>query len=159
MQQAHEHEDNVLLEYEYALEARRAGKLSILPLLVQNEDRSRFKAFDTSVFPDAKHNCKWSIATTTVRETMQELFALNGVHIARDDDCVDKLPRIMEMLQDALGKHNVLPAAAKSLCNDGGVGSRSGDQGQVHIQGQDGSDRNNHLSKKRLLYLVRTSHR
>jgi hypothetical protein len=90
-------EDNMLLEYEYALEARKANKMKVLPLLVKNKDHTKFSIFSTERFPAAKHNSGSSTTSLTIKETMAELFSLNGVHISYDD-CADKITAIMDKL-------------------------------------------------------------
>jgi hypothetical protein len=49
---AHLQEDNVLLEYEYVLEAKRFGNMNVLPLFVKNKDLTQFSNFSIECYPD-----------------------------------------------------------------------------------------------------------
>lgn len=74
IQGANTADDNVLLEYEYALSAMREGKLKVMPLLVRNrESNSRFAGFNCSVYPEEKHSCSASTATASIRSTMMDV--------------------------------------------------------------------------------------
>lgn len=76
--------DNVLLEYEYALKMTREGRrVTIYPLLLENLDQSPFNDFNVDVYPAKRHASPDSIATGTIRDTMRELFTLNGAHSPR----------------------------------------------------------------------------
>lgn len=80
--------DNVLIEYEFALELAEQKKVQLYIILsgstftaeVNGKPRkvySEFKFPDLSFFPDKRHVHKWS-GNITVRETMKRLFMLQG---------------------------------------------------------------------------------
>jgi len=83
IQQADTRQDNVLLEYEYALDKLEKKEASLLPVLVGRvaDDGAfyDFNAFDTSKFPDAPHHSPKS--DKNVRETMTALFRLQGIRL------------------------------------------------------------------------------
>jgi len=102
IQSADQWQDNVLLEYELALEQHESEKAFVLPLLIPTikvvEGETyivKFKKFGTDQYPDAPHKSPKS--SKNVRETMKKLFSLQGVHI--DLDNLDSpLPGIVEKL-------------------------------------------------------------
>jgi hypothetical protein len=102
IQNANEWADNVLLEYEYALEQQEAGEAVILPLLIPTTRViegetfiSKFKKFSVDQYPDAPHISPKS--GKNIRATMKKLFSLQGIHI--DVDNLEMtLPSIAEQI-------------------------------------------------------------
>ncbi len=82
---------------------------------LQHSKLSQFSKYGTDCYPDRKHHSPRSTTKKTVRETMTELFGLQGIPISWDDECVDKLPTIMEKLKEALDDPiiNPKPISAK----------------------------------------------
>jgi len=70
--QADQRQDNVLLEYEYAIKGEQEGHKIVLPLFVNNDDFSPFVFPDLSLFPEGKHNSPKTLFSS-VRETMRLL--------------------------------------------------------------------------------------
>jgi len=73
-------QDNVLLEYEYALERYETKTALVLPILIGRKQldtgsRSDFNGFGTK-FPDALHNGKGK----NIKNTMDKLFKIQGIH-------------------------------------------------------------------------------
>jgi len=108
---ANEHQDNVLLEFEKALEKMEHDEMIVLPLFVgKNVDGGLFKKFSNfpgSQYPDAKHASEKSTATCTVRETMNKLFKLQGIQV-NPESYQDKLGDIKSKIEEALKKYNRL---------------------------------------------------
>jgi hypothetical protein len=92
-------QDNYLLEIEMALERSAAGTCQVLPCFVGEYHtmqvdgaNQRFlqkfggdgHGFDVSRFPAAKHASDASTTAHTVRETMEALFKLQGIHVDPD---------------------------------------------------------------------------
>jgi len=100
---ADKRQDNVLLEYEYALAKHDSKKAMILPLLIgKSVDGGLYKPFggwDTSVYPDSKHLSDRS--TKKVRETMQPLFKLQGLK-TDPGSYKDKMSDILSKTEEAL---------------------------------------------------------
>ena len=90
--------DNLLLEYEFALQARSEGKMKVLPIFVDNADGTKFNSFASSEYPDEKHMHSKSTTSKTVRATMKDLFSLQGIHMSRDASFRDKITEIMNLM-------------------------------------------------------------
>lgn len=84
IRRADEIEDNVLLEYEYTLKLMKERKVRVLPVLLANSDGRPFNQFNVDIYPSKKHISRLSVASGTIRETMRELFQLQGEHCPRD---------------------------------------------------------------------------
>ncbi len=95
MRIAEKQEDNMLLEWEFALRMHAEAKMKVLPLLVYNSDTTKFSAFNTAVFPDAFHGHPLSKKTVSVRATMTTLFQTQGVDMPRDKNFVKFVPDIL----------------------------------------------------------------
>ncbi len=104
---AHRLADNVLLEYEKALEGHANGTLAILPLFVENVDRSEFNRFSERFYPAENHCHPSSETNCTVRQTMRALFQIQGIRIGRGERCCDAIPRIMRELERFVNPVNV----------------------------------------------------
>lgn len=78
IRQAHTRQDNVLLEYEHALDRLEKGECLILPLLLgKTLDGGLYKdfgQFDVSVYPDEAHTATGK----NIRQTMKALFRLGA---------------------------------------------------------------------------------
>jgi len=89
--------DNVLYEYEMALEQMESRGLRIIPLHVAEikADGSivPFGDFNPTLYPD--HQSK-TCTTRTVRETMQMMFKLQGI------ECIPRLSGIQEAIKQAI---------------------------------------------------------
>jgi len=79
---AHNYQDNVLLEYEYALDKQDKGEAVILPLMVgKNVDGGLYKpfgAFGVSQYNEGKHKSGKS-TRESIRATMETLFKIQGL--------------------------------------------------------------------------------
>jgi len=110
-------QDNVLLEYEYALEKHEKGTAIMLPLVVgKYVDGGLYKpfgAFGVTQYPDAKHFSAKS--TRNIRETMEQLFKIQGL---KTDPASfgDKMKEITGKIEEGLKKFNRLgePKAAET---------------------------------------------
>jgi len=105
---AHERQDNVLLEYEFALEKHEKGTAVLLPLMVgKYVDGGLYKpfgAFGTSQYADAKHASPKSVGGKTVRQIMETLFKIQG--LKTDPSALgDRVKDISGKIQDALKKY------------------------------------------------------
>ncbi|KAI8812784.1 hypothetical protein BJ742DRAFT_552999 [Cladochytrium replicatum] len=85
MKRADNSEDNLLLEWELALERYRAGVVEILPILIGQEvrvnDQVLFSPFDFSIvnlLPEAKPKHRLSPQNMTVREIVQNILQLQA---------------------------------------------------------------------------------
>eukprot|EP00048_Salpingoeca_helianthica_P008771 m.125982 g.125982 ORF g.125982 m.125982 type:complete len:339 (+) comp14684_c2_seq2:74-1090(+) len=88
IKKAHERPDNMLLEYEVALELHKAKKAAIIPVLlgkyikVSAESSQMallpFDAFNVTAFSEEKHVHKDS-CTESVRSIMKSMFKLQGI--------------------------------------------------------------------------------
>ncbi|KAJ3078474.1 hypothetical protein HK102_004475 [Quaeritorhiza haematococci] len=89
---AHKYADNMLLEWEHALEDLKASSMTkvIIPLLVatENDDASfrKFTDFDTTVYADEFPAHPQSTRKHTVREIMRKIFENQGIHYIPQDD-------------------------------------------------------------------------
>jgi len=101
---ADKRQDNVLLEYEYALAKHEAKKAMLLPMLIgKSVDGGLYKPFggwDTSVYPDSKHLSDKS-KTKSIRETMQHLFKLQGLK-TDPGSYKDKMSDVVKQTEEAL---------------------------------------------------------
>jgi len=76
-----EKDDNLLHEWDMALDYYEKGTKFIYILLVAQEEGNneiKFSSFDTSVFP----NCKCKSTKKTVREIITKLLQIQGFHVA-----------------------------------------------------------------------------
>jgi len=103
---AHTYQDNVLLEYEYALDKHEKGTAVLLPLVVgKNVDGGLYKAFSAfgvSQYSEAKHASPKS--TKSVRETMEKLFKIQGLK-TNPDAFGDRISDIVGKISEALKKY------------------------------------------------------
>ncbi|KAJ3092047.1 hypothetical protein HK102_011253 [Quaeritorhiza haematococci] len=89
---AHNYADNMLLEWEYALEDLKTSSMTkvIIPLLIatENDDASfrKFADFDTTVYADEFPTHPQSTHKNTVREVMRKIFETQGIHYIPQDD-------------------------------------------------------------------------
>jgi hypothetical protein len=121
IKQADSKQDNVLLEYEQALERLEKKEASVLPVLIGrfSEDGGYhdFAEFDTSVFPDAPHYSPKS-QNKNVRATMTALFRLQGIR-CNPHHYEDNIPVILQ-IANKVSAPPVNPApAAKEAAADG----------------------------------------
>ncbi|KAI9203355.1 uncharacterized protein BJ171DRAFT_150416 [Polychytrium aggregatum] len=75
--------DNLLLEWEFAVDLCKTGKLEIVPFLVAEESGdviSLFRSFNLDQFPDELHCHPNSPQKHTIRETMAFIFAIQGIN-------------------------------------------------------------------------------
>lgn len=92
VQSADKRADNVLLEYEVAMELAESGRCVLFPVLmgrvveVQGQGKlyKSFSEFDVSVYPDAPHAHAKSNRTRSVRAIMADLFKLQGRFVQPD---------------------------------------------------------------------------
>jgi hypothetical protein len=102
---ANVHEDNVLLEYELALDLEKRGAAFILPLFVEGTGGASFPKADD--FPDENHCCDDSTTRDTIRTTMRKLLQFKGRPIS-----IDQLLEVIQEIQillDELPSDEELP--------------------------------------------------
>ena len=127
IQEAHRSEDTLLLEMEYALAEKLKGNKKVMLLLAKDKGGSNFSHFATDAFPGGEvakiaqppcHKSKLSAklwdngakgdllfkerkpGEHSIRDTMDELFRLNGRNIsASSKDVKVVVPEIIAMLQ------------------------------------------------------------
>jgi len=103
---ADKRQDNVLLEYEGAMQRSESNEAKLIPFLVGKivgNTLEKFSNFSAARFPNEKHFSPKSNAN--VQETMYKLFKLQGQHL--DPSAYeDKLPYLLSELEErlALGK-------------------------------------------------------
>jgi len=106
IESAHQHQDNVLLEYEFALEKHKKGQAVILPLLVgKNLDGGLYKpfgAFGLSNYSEQKHASSRALLPS-IRGTMEELFKIQGIQTS-PDALRDRVKDITAKVSDVLHK-------------------------------------------------------
>ncbi|KAJ3082717.1 hypothetical protein HK102_001496 [Quaeritorhiza haematococci] len=97
---AHKYSDNMLLEWEYALNEVQTSSTpkEVIPLLVASERELsvdskskawaivKFSSFDTSVFADELPAHPRSTGKQTVRQIMTEIFKRQGIHYLPQED-------------------------------------------------------------------------
>jgi hypothetical protein len=99
IREAHLTEDNVLLEYEYILRAKDQGTMEVCPLFLVNSDKSEFAQFSTDCYSDEPHCSPLRVATGSVRDTMKQLFKLQGHPCPRDKKLLKiVIDNILELL-------------------------------------------------------------
>jgi hypothetical protein len=103
---AHERQDNVLLEYEYALDKHGKETAVLLPLVVGKTVEGGlykpFGAFGVSQYSDQKHASGKSTGTS-VRATMEQLFKIQG--LKTDPNAFgDRIKDITGKIDEALKK-------------------------------------------------------
>ena len=106
---AHEQEDNVLLEWEQAIATSHTGSLVVCPLFVGNADGTPFRFPPLEQFANEKpQRSRPALHTSdnphlarypTVRETVQNVFAINGPRLGRHDDCKSCVYDIIDTLR------------------------------------------------------------
>jgi len=102
---ADKYQDNVLLEFQYAMHLKEQGKADVYTLLVASNEQTadgkpcyvklRNLGSEESLarFPDALHLARDEAGRENVRATMRNVFALQHMHIEADA-LVDKIPKI-----------------------------------------------------------------
>ncbi|KAI9328214.1 hypothetical protein DFJ73DRAFT_128863 [Zopfochytrium polystomum] len=89
MRRADREEDNVLLEWEIALELKQERGIPILPIFLSvptPNGATPFSMFGAvNTFPDELHAHRLSPRRQTVRQTIQEIFALQGTEVSPRD--------------------------------------------------------------------------
>jgi len=105
---AHERQDNVLLEYEYALDKHAKETAVLLPLVVGKTVEGGlykpFGGFGVSQYSENKHASAKSTGTS-VRATMETLFKIQG--LKTDPGAFgDRIKDIVGKIEDALKKFN-----------------------------------------------------
>jgi len=100
---AHEHQDNVLLEYEYALEKHEKGQAMILPLMVgkvvEGGLYKPFGAFGVSQYSELKHHSDKS--DKSIRGTMEKLFKIQGLK-TNPDSFQEKIRDVVKKTDEAV---------------------------------------------------------
>jgi len=107
-------QDNVLLEYEYALEKHEDKKALVLPVLVskkksiQDGDKKRdmiapFNGFGMT-FPDAEHKVKHGKGKN-VKDTMSQLFQIQGIRCDEsfDESVIQVILKKLDSILKSLG--------------------------------------------------------
>jgi len=111
IEKADEYQDNVLLEYEKALEKMDAEDMIVLPLLIgKTVDGGLYKKFSNfpgTQYPEKKHASAKSTTDLNVRETMQKLFKLQGIAV-NPEAFQDKMKDIISKIDEALKKFDRL---------------------------------------------------
>jgi len=106
IENAHQWQDNVLLEYEFALDKHEKDTAFLLPLMVgKNVDGGLYKPFGTfgvSQYADAKHASPKS-TRGSVRGTMETLFKIQGVK-TDPNSLGDRVRDITEKVSEVLKK-------------------------------------------------------
>jgi len=117
---AHQWQDNVLLEYEYALDKHEKDTAALLPLMVgKNVDGGLYKAFGTfgvSQYSEAKHA---SPKTTrgSVRGTMETFFKIQGIK-TDPNSLSDRVRDITEKVSEVLKRYGRLEEAKADYVSD-----------------------------------------
>jgi ankyrin repeat protein len=100
---AHLRPDNVLLEYECALDLSSSKSATVFPVLLGSfvsfegqQLYKKFSAFDTSVYADAPHAHPRS--GLNVRQTMKNLFGLQGKFV-QPDQLFSVIPDIVQVFK------------------------------------------------------------
>jgi len=100
-------QDNVLLEYEYALEKVGKNEATLLPIFLGKKVAGAtpreilwkdFGAFSTDVFPDAPHKKSGK----NVRKTMAELFKIQGLQVTKPDALPTQKKLLKKKIEAAL---------------------------------------------------------
>jgi len=87
IKEAHKKSDNMLLEFDYALQrlSREKDKVMLIPVWVGSENQGYYKKFERpklDEFPDIRH-CHPRAGPKTVREIMSRIYEIQGIpHIA-----------------------------------------------------------------------------
>ncbi|TPX35798.1 hypothetical protein SmJEL517_g01999 [Synchytrium microbalum] len=96
--------DNMLLEWENALEAKNSKQSRVYPVFVASQDKQgkwvEFTDFDISVFPNVKHAHPMSKTQLTIRETVQRMFAIEGTKVFKVDR--NMIPGLKIVLQSQI---------------------------------------------------------
>jgi len=107
IENAHQWQDNVLLEFEYALDKHDKGTAVLLPLMVgKNVDGGLYKAFSNfgvSVYSEAKHKSEKS-TRGSVRGTMETFFKIQGIK-TDPNSLGDRVKDITAKVSEALKKY------------------------------------------------------
>ncbi|KAI9344195.1 hypothetical protein DFJ73DRAFT_500187 [Zopfochytrium polystomum] len=109
--------DNVLLEWELALQMKEERGHDILPILLSrqveatvNGERTtllmEFSTFDHTKFPDRPHSHPLSPGRQTIRETIKSILELNGPKVDRDADVL----RIVSEAKEVLSRRRLAQA-------------------------------------------------
>ncbi|KAI9207496.1 uncharacterized protein BJ171DRAFT_492878 [Polychytrium aggregatum] len=103
-------DDNLLLEWEFAVNLWLQGKIEIIPLYVAESGEGYIKMFThprLDQFPDELHNHPRSPHTKTIRQVMETIFSIQSIHhISSDiDSTLDQLAKIFT---DVLGRQKQL---------------------------------------------------
>eukprot|EP00733_Pompholyxophrys_punicea_P000770 Pompholyxophrys_punicea_v1_NODE_275_length_2422_cov_4.596958.p1 type:complete len:553 gc:universal NODE_275_length_2422_cov_4.596958:752-2410(+) len=85
IEKAHERQDNVLLEIEFALARSEAGDALVCPVFLSDENGKRFSFPPLTNFPDVKHRSSRSKTNRTIRQTMEALFRIHGKFVSPDE--------------------------------------------------------------------------
>jgi len=92
-------QDNMLLEYERAMEKADHHEVKLYPLLVgklHGNSLEKFSGFNVDAYPNAKHASPKS--KNNVRETMRKLFKQQGQH-NDPSSYEEKVPALLAMLE------------------------------------------------------------
>jgi len=120
IENAHQWQDNVLLEYEYALDKHEKDTAFLLPLMVgKNVDGGLYKpfgAFGVSQYSDAKHASPKS-TRGSVRGTMETLFKIQGVK-TDPNSLSDRVRDVTEKVAEVLKKMGRLEEAREEYVSD-----------------------------------------
>jgi ankyrin repeat protein len=99
------HPDNVLIEYETAMELSEANSCVLFPVWLgstvwinDQKLQKKFAGFgDLNSYPDAPHAHRYSNGKRTVRDTIKALFALQG-KFCQPEEFATIVPEIMEKM-------------------------------------------------------------
>ncbi|KAJ3042176.1 hypothetical protein HDV00_008063 [Rhizophlyctis rosea] len=92
LRRAHLYPDNMLLEWEHALELHALNHAIVVPVLLPDPTSgARFTEFSTDIYPNFLHQHDLSPAKCTIRDTMKKVLALQGEHFDSVDSVALKL--------------------------------------------------------------------
>jgi len=120
IENAQQWQDNVLLEYEYALDKHEKDTAVLLPLMVgKNVDGGLYKpfgVFGVSQYSDAKHA---SPKTTrgSVRGTMETFFKIQGIK-TDPNSLSDRVRDVAEKVSEVLKRYGRLEEAKADYVSD-----------------------------------------
>eukprot|EP00808_Paulinella_micropora_P030543 g17195.t1 len=105
IKQAHKWQDNVLLEYEMALDMMERKEARILPVFLGSNVGGLYKKFDafsTADYPDEVHASPKSPKKDTIQGVMKRLFKLQGIFVTDMSAVRHVVPLVLEEARKTL---------------------------------------------------------
>ncbi|KAI9335419.1 hypothetical protein DFJ73DRAFT_851612 [Zopfochytrium polystomum] len=142
MKEADIHQDNMLLEWELALDVMTTHKRPVLPVFLsevtevvlpgatrKSEVKKTFKGFSVNNFPAAKHCHALSPKKYTIREVVMEIYKLQGLQADQDDN-----EKIIVSARELMNRKR-LSVPPSSLSGFSGSGSYISWSSEDHFEG------------------------